>query len=688
MSCIGQTRDEADVPDAPEAARLRLLQLLDRTTHAAQQDPAGTLLSVHPYSPMGLKDYLDRAHTINAHKYESYLSRRRSGGPRELVPDREYAVQWLKVASVVKYVDGAWVANCLGPAGPSAASNICDTHMESGIRNAAKLAFQVISEEFGDGDLRKNHVYVYHELMKSLGQPGRGDELAFDGLGPDEGSPRCWTAAVAQQCIGLLASADAYMPEALGFNMAYETLPYHLLATSYELRELKIDDYYFALHITIDNPDSGHGALARVAVERYLETVRKRDGEEAMDTAWRRVQAGANLADGLPTTPAGPIEFQQDKTTEFWRPVSLTPTTPNANSSTCIPATEVESRFVRLLMRKAPAAEKMHCPSRILIKGQTIEQWLDPNTITSDRCLALMRGLASKRPWIIPGDPDASRFIQLLGWGGRMFGAFSKAETELVREWIVSLNSDPRSSRLDGAYTTFVGSAAPALSSELLVSRMGPDEVKSLLDRFAIPDAAVPHSLTELTTSSPLRDLDLTKLAPVWFATISLLELYHLSPAKFATPLGSAVLRIYRAMLGFAPLHRESDICAGMDGVESDVRGLWEIGHTLFEERNGDDELVKDLWYLRSRPYSQPQQAIALGSLYAFARLVLVNTTLLASISPGDRDRVGRIAEDMLDALHECVERESTDTRAVDGERWWADFVGGCRRLERELFYL
>ena len=74
--------------------------------------------------------------------------------------------------------------------------------------------------------------------------------------------------------------------------MAYENLPYHLLVASWELRELKIDDYYFSLHITIDNPDCGHAALGLLAVQRYLEGVRQKEGEDAVQLARRRVQAG------------------------------------------------------------------------------------------------------------------------------------------------------------------------------------------------------------------------------------------------------------------------------------------------------------------------------------------------------------------------------------------------------------
>jgi hypothetical protein len=365
-----------------------------------------------------------------------------------LFPTRDFAITWLRLAGCVKYVDGGWVANVLGVSSTSTGKT-GDAAME---RDAGKLAFQVISEEFGDGDLAKNHVYVYHRLLSQLSSSGvapTGDQPSFDSLSPTSGSPRCWTAAIAQQCIGLLASTSDYFPEAIGFNMAYETLPYHLLVTSHELRELKLDDYYFALHITIDNPDSGHAAVARVAVEKYLQGVEARDGEEGLKKAWKRVQAGVVLADGLPTTPCAPREFHKINNSYRPRLPSNAPSTPPANPT--------ETRFVNLLLRKASAAEKMHCPSRMLISGHTLEYWLDPSTISFDKALTFVRGLEGKKPWVVRGDPGKSKLVQMVLWGGRMFGAFSRGEVDVLVKWVEGLGLSSEEDKVEGSYERFIG---------------------------------------------------------------------------------------------------------------------------------------------------------------------------------------------------------------------------------------
>lgn len=114
------------------------------------------------------------------------------------------------------------------------------------------------------------------------------------------GEGRVWKAAVAQLCISLCP--DEFLPEILWFNMAYESLPLHLLVTIRELRELKLDPYYFILHVPIDNEHSGHAAMGIKAVTEYVESLSLSE----VGTAWRRVQAGAMLSEGLPTIPPTP----------------------------------------------------------------------------------------------------------------------------------------------------------------------------------------------------------------------------------------------------------------------------------------------------------------------------------------------------------------------------------------------
>lgn len=700
--------------------------LFDHVLASATADPSPTILSISTYTSTALQSFLTKAHMSSTSRYEAYLARRKQGGPREMFPTREYAREWLRLAGVVKYVDGGWLSGVLDIASGRASGLPPSSGSGSLERQVGKMAWQVISEEFGDGDLTKNHVYVYERLLESLGTgavdaAGRaapGYERGFDGLPDDEGAPRCWQAAIAQQCIGLLASTREFFPEAIGFNMAYEALPYHLLVTTRELRELGIDDYYFALHVTIDNADSGHAAIARVAVERYLEGVRKRDGKEAMERMWRRVQAGYQLAEGLPTTPCSPKQFEPAVGKD-----GLSTWKVHVPAATTVEATDVEKRLVALLGHKTFAAEKMHCPSRMTIQGKTIEEWLDPHTWTAERGLEFVRALGEKKPWVYHGDPAKSRLVKELEWGGRMFGAFSRAETELVRVWVRSLGGEARDAakvdKLAGTYEGFVGAVPSKVEAghldplvKLVVDplRATSKPLSDILRRYRLTD--IPATIDDLvqSTSESNAAVDLHKVLPVWLVSTSLLELFPFSPTKFATPLGSSILRLLRTQLGFGALHTIEDICAGMDDVghdldsPEDIIGLWELAEEACRRQgvavpNDIIEVVQDLQderiktfcvellELRTRPYAA--QAQLLGLTLGFTDHLHGSPRIAACLDGESRQTLERIVQEEKAAVIDCIEYQTKYRQTQEeSDEWWKGVVVGYRMAQQESAWL
>lgn len=676
------------------------------------------------YTRDGLRHFLDASGKVPPEKYRAYLARRKVGGPREMFPTREYAVEWLRLASVVKYVDGGWLGSVSNVAtGVGAGGNGEGGRLE---RRIGKIAWQVISEEFGDGDLEKNHIYLWKQLARELHlgsdtnkEPDAGHVRGFDGLRPDQGSPRCWAAAVAQQCIGLLAGSGDFFPEALGFNMAYECLPYYLLVTSIELRELKLNDYYFAIHITIDNADMGHSAMARIAVERYIEGVRIRDGEEAAQTVWRRVQSGFILAEGLPTTPSSPVAFEQVKRrgVAVWQP---------APPSTTIAGPSADERsMVDILMRKAPAADGLHCPSRIMIEGHTIEHWLDPKTINPERALRFLRGLSTKKPWVRAGDAEGSKLVKLVQWEGKMFGAFSKNEVKVLKTWIRSLKPEVKSEQ--GSYGQFVGvhagmgrprsevvgQTASALDSIDRKSLIGARARNDLPSDSTFPWAGlVQQWISRLPTDimdirpSQLEDLrrdqldsmpsiKLVPLLPLWFVSTSLLEQFPLSTSRLATPLGMTVIRILRSQMGFDALHQPEDVCAGLDdtgyeAVGQEMTGLWELGEKLcgklgvdvprhlvdVVEMISDEEvghLCQDMMELRTRPYACKR--VLLGMTLGAVDHVWGLEEIQVTVDKKQRAILNRIIQEIRGAIGERLERDMP----VGSD--WDEFLAGYERV-------
>lgn len=97
-------------------------------------------------------------------------------------------------------------------------------------------------EELGNGDASKNHVTLYRDLLSRYGLD------PIDGL-----ADKLYQQGLVQLALGW--NAQDFFPEIVGFNLAYEGLPLHLLITAYELNELGIDPYYISLHVTVDNAE-------------------------------------------------------------------------------------------------------------------------------------------------------------------------------------------------------------------------------------------------------------------------------------------------------------------------------------------------------------------------------------------------------------------------------------------------
>ncbi|CAE7010134.1 hypothetical protein P3342_003152 [Pyrenophora teres f. teres] len=546
-----------DYPEILPEARNLLLSLLSSTITEALNAKEKGILSVERFSRDGLSDFLKSKDVDVTNRWEEYLSRRKAGGSREIFSDRNEAKWWLKQAACVKYVDGAWLGHI----------NKISTPFK--YRHITKNAWQVMSEELGDGDLAKNHVHVYRELMNDI-EAGLAAADSENFIHPhhDLTETRCWKAALAQLTISLFP--HDFLPEALGFNMAYESLPLHLLKTVKELREVRLNPYYFELHISIDNADSGHAAMAMAAVTNYVELVAKNDGEEAAHVAWKRVQAGYILAEGLPTTPESPSLRMKPK-----------------NS---FPRTSTEATLIDIFAAKSFVAHKIHCNSRLKIGRRSLVNWLEPNAFRDKQWQKdFLHDLGNCRPWVIKGSSDRSRLVKELVWEGKMFGSFTESEVEVVKAWIDELNfSETRTTNVDPkVYFDFIQQQSPYPTEESLTNNLDITNHYPVLTMPQPITVSVPTSDTnsqdsEIAPPLDIHRLDLTQFLPLWFSSQSLLESLPTVPVRAATPFGSAIVRVLRAQYGFS---NEGPGVAGMDEVHrtnsGEAVGIVEIGLQL-----------------------------------------------------------------------------------------------------------
>jgi hypothetical protein len=536
-------------PDVLPESRELLLSLLSSTLLDAYKTPESGILSVERFTPENLDGFLKAKDVDVTNRWEAYVARRKAGQPREMFSDKSEAQWWLKQAAPVKYVDGAWLGHI----------NKISTPFK--FRNITKNAWQVMSEELGDGDLAKNHVHVYRDLMNDIeaGLPP-ADSEDFIHARHELNEVRCWKAAVAQMLISLFP--HDFLPEALGFNMAYESLPLHLLKTVKELRELRLNPYYFELHISIDNADSGHAAMAMAAVATYIDVVEQTEGENAAHVAWKRVQAGYILAEGLPTTPESP---------------SL------KMSTDLFPRSEIEAAVVQIFAAKSFVAHKIHCNSRLRIGRKSLVEWLEPNAFRDRHWQKeFLHDLSNCKPWVIQGDSEKSRLIRELSWEGKMFGSFTQTEVEAVKAWIDDLGEPVQSPRPDGkVYLDFTQRPAPGI----------PSKQTDILRDYPVlshpPELALVGCIKTNITSAPsysLKHLNIRNLLPLWFASSTLLESLPSVPIRAASHFGSALIRVLRAETGFAI---ETEGVAGMDEVRrtdhGGAIGIIELGFEICE---------------------------------------------------------------------------------------------------------
>jgi hypothetical protein len=648
-------------PGILQECRDLLVSLFSETLSTALEDPTAGILSLETFSREALNELIKGSVIDVTNSWEEYLARRKEGLPREVFSDRAEAIWWLTQSAPVKFVDGAWIGHV----------NKVSTPFE--FRKITKNVWQIMSEELGDGDLSKNHVHVYRNLLRDVGvdlPAADAAEFIHPRHGLDE--VRCWKAAVAQLLISLFP--HDFLPEILGFNMAYEGLPLHLLKTVKELRELRLNPYYFELHISIDNADSGHSAMGMAAVADYVELVAERDGADAAATAWKRVQAGYILADGLPTTPESPSLKRGDvkQPVRDWN--------------------DQEAAVIQVFAAKAPVAHKIHCNSRLRIGRRTLVEWLDPQSFGDERWQRdFLHDLGGCSPWVVRGDSGKSRLIRELSWEGKMFGSFTQSEVEVVKSWIDSLPRDgERGHASPDIYYDFIGHRPNAF-------HQGPKSNIAMDYPCFESVLEAPAWLTEQIINKinipgmPVKEyggLDIRRLIPLWFASTSLLESLPSVPTRAADAFGSAIVSVLRAQAGFSD---EGPGVAGMDEVrrtdDGQAVGLIELGLELCEQAGlGRPASLEEAMHLGSDDADRQtaESIIAMGMRWIANRELLVGMSwgfmelheLLADhddavrlLGSGSRQVLSQIARREKRGLEVC--KRELETVCEAKEKFW-----------------
>jgi hypothetical protein len=296
-------------------------------------------------------------------------------------------------------LDGAWLRRVV-PDGP--------------VDEVGELLAHIRQDELGDGVTAQNHANVYTDLLKSLNfyLPDLYTRAYAD-------DPRLLDEAFTQPCFLLAISQfdDEFLPEILGMTLYLEWSSIALVTTVNTLKAFDINPLYYSLHVGIDNAAAGHGALAKRAIEIYLDQVRANEGPEVMQKIWQRIWTGyvtfgtlGNLFNAI----------QQQLTSQ-----------------------SLANRVQALITRKAPFASQTH--GQKTLGNAAINDWfLDPPGFMNE---------LQKSGLIVPGRPEISPFFELLSFNGPMYHVFMPDEEQLLRDWCVSLAQaadPPNKSILEG----------------------------------------------------------------------------------------------------------------------------------------------------------------------------------------------------------------------------------------------
>ena len=619
-------------PEILPQCRDLLVTLLTRTLQTEHESSPSGILSIKHYTRSSLSAFLQTENDIVTVQWKEYLARRKSGSPPDLFTTIDEAKWWLKQLAPVKYVDGAWLGHVNKVTTPFV------------LRPVTKDAWQVMAEELGNGDMQKNHVQVYQELMKDINS-GLPEANSADFVHPRQQlTEECvWEAAVAQLLISLFP--QEFLPEILGFNLHFEALTLETMKATKEVEEFGFNPYYFLLHVSIDNADSGHTAVALEAVIKYLEMLKQAQGLDAADQAWRRVQAGYVLSKQLSAGPKCPSQRRE--------------------SVEHFPRNAQEAEVIRIFKAKAPVAHRIHCRSRVKLGGRKLDDWLEPRAFAGLQWqLDFMDCLSNMKPWIRKGDSSNSKLVQELSWQGKMFGSFTQNEVEAVKRWIDALGEP-----FPISYWSFVGRTATN-SKDVIYQQ-------DIREDYPV---IIPVSVDELVTQSmnvslsPFQHLhpsikslatpDLSRMFPLWFTSPCLLESFVCIPAKTTSLTVSSIVRLLRAQYGF---YEEGPGVDGMDEARrTDSAGLLELGlemlhnsgvpqpHSLREvlEKWPSDFALKML-HLSMRPMAN--SGLLLGLAWAFVGLhhIMASSMLL---SASGRDVCAQIVRRERECLNVCFE--------------------------------
>jgi hypothetical protein len=299
-------------------------------------------------------------------------------------------VERIRQLAPFNQTDGGWLRN-VTQAGP-----ISEVHA---------LLFSIWMDEVGGGFPELNHSNLYTDLLHSVGLYLEDINTRAYADNPDI-LDSAYTAPLFELVISQFS--DNFFPEILGMTLQLEWEVVELKITIKIFERLGFNAQFYKMHVGIDNAISGHGGKVRRGVEIYLDQVRAESGEEAVQQQWRRIWNGY-----IAFRTTGTLG--QDLANLLANPPSL------------------RRQMLAMIARKRPYARLNHGDRKL--GPNRLNDWFDDPSGLLDELV--------KSGMIIPGNPDASPFFNLLKFTGPMYKVFTDTEIKLWTDWTRSLTTAP-----------------------------------------------------------------------------------------------------------------------------------------------------------------------------------------------------------------------------------------------------
>ncbi|WP_347341698.1 LodA/GoxA family CTQ-dependent oxidase [Bradyrhizobium uaiense] len=297
---------------------------------------------------------------------------------------RENAIERVKQLTPFNFLDGAWLRNI---------------HRMGPMDEVNSTLFSIFNEELGDGVVSQNHANVYRDLCHSFGfyPPSvSSTAFAFD--------PQFLDAAFESATfqLGISEFPNLYYPELIGMTLWLEWTALELHRAASILENVGLSSQFHRLHIAIDNAEGGHAAQILRAVKLYLHNVLLHGGDEAVQEQWSRIW------DGYVAYALTFAILMQQIIHVLKRPRS------------------VEEKLVELISEKKAYGQYNHGSKKL--GNIPINQFFNSPKVFLDALI--------EHGYVVPGDPNGSRFFKLLEFGGGMYRVFTEAEIKLWHDWV------------------------------------------------------------------------------------------------------------------------------------------------------------------------------------------------------------------------------------------------------------